>query len=569
MKTTLRLKIMLIFYISLFLMFGTLLCYIHFKTKPDNMETVKEQSQLLIDSKASEVGMWIYRKISELRVLAETPAFKSMDIRGITPVINNLTESFKAGGDTMETFSYGGTNSYSGFSWVNADATLDLMVYEDYAAVFEEGAEYAIGSPILSSENKEVMLFYYPIQGYNEKYEGLLCSAVPTVRLKEIVNTMNIYKGKPWIMNKEGTLFTTSSSYFHQKVLSKEQMEVLLARDLSASGNIALTDTGGRASTVFYSPVPYSDGWVFCILENDDEIYKSINGIVRGLTILFLVLALITGVMGALLAKSVTNPIKDLERQMSLVKKGDMQAYYNPTTKDEIYSLGQSYNLMLDQINKLIEKIYEEQSNKRKAELQVLQEQIKPHFLYNTLDNLKWMAKDYGAEDIAQTVTSLSTLFRTFLSEGREKITLDEEFKLAGSYLTIQRTRYGDKLTFHMDLEPEIEDFMVVKIIVQPLVENAIYHGVKPKKLAGHIEVKGRRIGDFIVITVTDDGVGMSYETLEEIKGRINARTCTSNYGLYNIAERLRLTYGDKAGLDIESTLNAGTRVTIKIRMEG
>src|SRR5690554_2360967 len=131
MKITLRIKIILILFVLLLLVFATLLGFIHFKMKPDNMEIVKEQSQLLVDSKASEVGMWIYRKISEFRVLAEMPAFRSMDIRGIAPIISNLTDSFKAGEDTMETFSYGGANSYSGFSWVNADATLDLMVYED------------------------------------------------------------------------------------------------------------------------------------------------------------------------------------------------------------------------------------------------------------------------------------------------------------------------------------------------------------------------------------------------------------------------------------------------------
>jgi len=563
---TIRRRIVSIFVLALAIILGTLVAYIDLAIKPDNMKTVKQQSTMLVESKASEVGMWIYRKVSEFRVLAQVPAFKSTDVRGIAPLIENLTESFKQNGDTMETFAYGGINSLSGFNWVNASAILDLIVYEDYVSVLNSGLEYTIGTPITTSDNRTVLLFYYPIQGNNGKYEGLLCSAVPTVRLNEIVNSMHVYGGKTWIMNRKGALFTSSPGYFYKRILGRDQLE-RLEREGSAdsSGCLQTVNPEGKACTLFYAPVPYSRDWVFCSLVDNGEIYRSIDGMIRGLSIICALLLAITVSLGILLARSVEAPIKLLQRQMDLVEQGDLRAYFRGETKDEIYYLGNSYNSMLDEINRLIGRIYEEQAQKRKLELQVLQGQIKPHFLYNTLDNVKWMAKRYEAEDISRTVTALSTFFRVFLSEGEEEISLEEEFKHTKSYLEIQQIRYGQLLSYGISLEEEIREARIIKILVQPLVENAIYHGIKNKRSNGRIEVSGRLRDGRIEIVVKDDGAGMDASTLEGLHASLESGAATGHYGLRNIAERLRLAYGEEGRLSIESSEGGGTSVTIGV----
>jgi two-component system sensor histidine kinase YesM len=229
---------------------------------------------------------------------------------------------------------------------------------------------------------------------------------------------------------------------------------------------------------------------------------------------------------------------------------------------------------MLDEINNLIKRIYEEQGEKRRLELQVLQAQIKPHFLYNTLDNVKWMAKEYGAEDIARTVTALSTFFRVFLSEGEEEISLEDEFRHTRSYLEIQQIRYGQLLSYETKLDESLAGARVIKIIVQPLVENAIYHGIKNKRQKGHIIVSARAAPEGIDIVVSDDGIGMDGQVLEGIRASIKAAEGGSgdalgHYGLRNIAERLRLAYGEKAGIEIESVEGEGTKVTMHLPRVG
>jgi len=563
---TIRRRILSIFVLALAIVAGALLAFINAVMRPDEMETVKRQSTALVDSKAAEVGMWIYRKVGEFRVLAQVPDFKKADVRGIAPLIRNLTDSFRENGDTMETFAYGGINGFSGFNWVNADAILDLIVYDDYVSVLNSGREYTIGTPIRGSDGRTVFLFYYPIKGYDGKYEGLLCSAIPTVRLKEIVNSMHVYGGKAWIMNRSGVLFTSSPDYFYERILGRDQVDrAAKASSPSASGYMPAADPRGRPCTLFYAEVPYSPGWIFCALVEDGVIFKNIDVMAEGLSGLCALLLAVTVALGLLLARSVESSIQTLQGRMDQVEGGDLKAYFDGKTKDEIYYLGRSYNKMLDEINKLIGRIYEEEAQKRKLELQVLQGQIKPHFLYNTLDNVKWMAKRYGADDIARTVTSLSTFFRVFLSEGEEEIPLDEEFKHTRSYLEIQRIRYGELLSYDMSLEDGIRDCRIVKILVQPLVENSIYHGIKGRKERGHIEVSAAAIGDRVEIVVADDGAGMDTAALEAVRASLDSEGPCGHYGLRSIARRLRLAYGEAGRFTIESEAGRGTVARISV----
>ncbi len=220
---------------------------------------------------------------------------------------------------------------------------------------------------------------------------------------------------------------------------------------------------------------------------------------------------------------------------------------------------------MLDNIKKLIDQVYQAQSQKRNAELRVLQSQINPHFLYNTLDTIQWKALEHNAYDVADMINSLSVFFRLSLSGGKEFITVADEIEHVKNYLCIQKIRYMDKVNYEINVEQAVSRYLVPKMIIQPLVENSIYHGLKQKKNSGIITIKIFSEDDFIIIEVTDDGLGMSDEKLKELMKNLSQSIETEHYGLYNINERLRLTFKDKYCIEITSIFNEGTTVSLKL----
>ncbi len=216
--------------------------------------------------------------------------------------------------------------------------------------------------------------------------------------------------------------------------------------------------------------------------------------------------------------------------------------------------------------------ITKEQNRARDLELNLLQVQINPHFLYNTLDNIIWMTEDDRKEDIADIVMYLSEFFRTTLSSGRNVIRLQEEFQHVEAYLKIQSYRYRDLLRFETHLPQELQDASIIKMTLQPIVENALYHGIKNRRGGGTIRICAEEDGKGICLSVSDDGVGMDEEQLRQLSRAVEGLTATksdsSGFGLANVAERLRMRYGDRYGLQIDSRYGEGTVVKIHIPKE-
>ena len=235
----------------------------------------------------------------------------------------------------------------------------------------------------------------------------------------------------------------------------------------------------------------------------------------------------------------------------------------------EIQKLNTSVNQMIKKIGQLVDDIRVEEINLRAAELRLLQEQINPHFLYNTLDNIIWLAESGEDEEVVKMVSSLSSFFRTTLSKGRDYITIAEEREHIESYLSIQKFRYRDILSYDIDFEDEILDHSILKLTLQPIVENALYHGIKNKRGMGHIQIDGRMDGDNIEFIVSDNGIGMREEEAEHLRkvisGLVSDDRSGGGFGLFNVNQRLQLNYGKEYGLNIESTYNVGTTIRVKI----
>jgi two-component system, sensor histidine kinase YesM len=270
------------------------------------------------------------------------------------------------------------------------------------------------------------------------------------------------------------------------------------------------------------------------------------------------------------ISRSVYIPIMRLHDVTTTITKNDLQALVNRDNVDEITELGMSFNIMIGKIRELLDAKMKEQDNLKKAELRALQAQINPHFLYNTLDTIIWMAEAQKTDQVIEIVSALSSFFRLSLSKGKDWITIEEELERTKSYLTIQRMRYRDIMDFKIEADEEILDNTILKLILQPLVENALYHGIKNKRGRGTIVVRARqKAEDEILLEVEDDGIGLTPEKLAQLLAELDDDSgemkLESGFAIGNVNKRIRLYYGRQYGLSIRSEYNTGTCATLVI----
>lgn len=297
----------------------------------------------------------------------------------------------------------------------------------------------------------------------------------------------------------------------------------------------------------------------------EERILKSITGCSLAAVILIGILLIMTN----RISRSIEQPIQELCESTREVAQGNFDTRVKINhPMEEMEVLGDSFNTMVEKIWGLVEDMRNEQIHLRKTELKLLQAQINPHFLYNTLDTIIWLAEDEQNEQVVEMVDQLSIFFRTTLSKGQDFITLAEEESHVTSYLEIQQFRYSDILEYEVHIAPEIQCYYILKICLQPIVENALYHGLKNKRGKGKLTVNGSRDGDYLVFSVKDTGRGMTPDELNILKSQIEGNYAEDNrtgFGLLNVNERLCLTYGEECKLHIDSEFGVGTEVYFKI----
>lgn len=274
--------------------------------------------------------------------------------------------------------------------------------------------------------------------------------------------------------------------------------------------------------------------------------------------------------MSNVLSKEITKPLRSLTESMSRVEKGEFdKANVDVTMQNEIGSLGKSYNLMTERIHTLMEQNVYEQKQKRKNELKALQAQINPHFLYNTLDSIIWMSEAGQNDEVVEMTSALAKLLRQSISNDHEQVELGQEMEYVRNYLTIQKMRYQDKLEYSIQIEPSIRHVKIVKLALQPIVENAIYHGIKYKGSKGTLKISAYAEEKDVCILVEDDGIGMNEETLSRIFDSSKKSHKQNGVGVPNVQKRLKLYYGERYGVSYESVLGTGTRAIIRIPQQG
>ncbi len=298
-----------------------------------------------------------------------------------------------------------------------------------------------------------------------------------------------------------------------------------------------------------------------------DTLQKQIGRFMVVCSILIAVLIAVVAVSAVMIVSGILQPIRQLNSVTEKIAQGDFNARAQVNSDDEVAELAVSFNKMAGNMQSLIDKVKEDERKMRKANLRLLQEQIQPHFLYNTLDTIVWLIESNEPDEAVTMVVTLSDFFREILSKGKEFISIKEEEKHISSYLQIQEMRYRDILEYDIQLDQVIYKYQILKLTLQPVVENALYHGIKYKRAKGCIHIHGEKEGDIIRLTVRDDGVGMDEEELAQLRQQIEkpCQETEKGFGLANVNERIHMYFGYEYGMKIESEKGKGTTVEIVI----
>lgn len=309
-------------------------------------------------------------------------------------------------------------------------------------------------------------------------------------------------------------------------------------------------------------------GWKIIGIVKLNEIMQTAYDVKKWTIIIEIGLVFAVILLFSLITNSMTIPILELRSKMKMVESGDMDVEAKYVYDDEISDLSKGFNIMIIKIKELMRKNAMHQENLKKSEFKALQAQINPHFLYNTLDAIVWSAEANNKKEVVNIAKYLSNYFRVALSKGREWIAVRDEVLHIESYLSIQKVRYRDILEYSIDIEPKIMDYRILKLTLQPLIENALYHGLKNKRGGGQIHISGKKLDDGnLVFQVSDNGIGISANKLDDLVHEINKEEfeidMKNSFGLKNVNQRIKLYYGNQYGLSISSEQFIGTRVDI------
>lgn len=460
----------------------------------------------------------------------------------------------------------------NGSKSVNHDLNINTQEWYTQALNSPEGATLTSShvQHIISGERPWVITLSRGIRdrsGSGEKegvfFIDLNYSAISGLCDQSTVGT----KGYAFILDAKGNIVYHPQQQQLYNELQTENISLIMDTD----EDTVLTGTGNNGK--LYS-ISRSDktGWTVVDCTNVRELLSKSRQAQSIYVLTAVVLVIVALLFSRFMARSITLPIQKLRDSMKKVQEGDFSVSdVVVDSRNEIGSLTKSFDVMTHRIQELMEQNVHEQEQKRKSELKALQSQINPHFLYNTLDSIIWMAEGKKNEEVVLMTASLARLLRQSISNEDEVVPIANEVEYARGYLTIQKMRYKDKLEFQIDVDPSILHIPLIKLVLQPIIENAIYHGLKYKESKGLLIIKGFPKDGNAVLQVIDDGVGMDEETLAHIYDRHKVNYHSNGVGVYNVQKRLKLYYGEDYGITYESVVGKGTTATITIpgRQEG
>lgn len=383
---------------------------------------------------------------------------------------------------------------------------------------------------------------------------------VAAIYLNNIVNEDD----KFFIVDSQKNIISTQDkSQLYRKFDEGMYLGKYKIEDISDTKSL-IRNIGDRKVLITVQDFKKLDWKVISVIPLDEITHE--NRRMTQIIVIFGVICLICAFAASyLLSYTISKPILKLVNIMKEIKSGNLKLRADLNVKGEIGMLGDGFNSLMDKINGLVEQIYAEQRLKRENEFKLLQSQIKPHFLYNTIETIISFIKLNLKDNAMATAKYLAGFYRISLSKGNDIITIRDEMNLIYNYLSIQKMRYVEYLDYRLEFEEDILNYQIPKLTLQPLVENSIYHGLKQKEDKGILIIKGARKNNQVRIEVYDDGVGMSEEQIYRVLNRPDNDSKSSDFGTHSVDSRIKLLYGEEYGLTIESMVGQYTRVTLTL----
>jgi len=417
---------------------------------------------------------------------------------------------------------------------------------------------------IFDSSTKEVFTISKFIQYYKNGVQtnGVLAIDIDTEDFKTLATMTNL--------GTEGHIVITDEKreliYSSESLCSDDTCEsVQVMNDLIIGG--ALIKINHLNMYVNVNTIKYTR-WNIATFINVDEITNTKFDMLLTIMIVFGATMIIIALTSAALSKRITGPLNKLENHIKKIEQGDFDSMITLSGQYEVVLLSQAFNSMSEQIRELMNRVMKEQREKRKTQFIALQNQINPHFLYNTLDSIVWLSENKRNADVEKAIIALSKFFRMSISGEDTLVNLRDEIEHVSNYLLIQQIRYHNSFHFDFEIQEEALDCKVLKFSLQPLVENAITHGLLPEESYCHISIRGYLKDNYVYLEVQNEGYGISSDRIDEIQKIFKGAIQSTSIGLRNIYQRLTLYYGKNADMFIESELDEYTKVTIKMPID-
>ncbi|MGE5606215.1 MAG: cache domain-containing sensor histidine kinase [Bacteroidota bacterium] len=429
------------------------------------------------------------------------------------------------------------------------------------------GVEYFRNQPPVVVDNRRRRILMYRVIKDINQYRnlGIMLLWIDEEKIRSIYRTNVPNEGSTFIVDQNGMIVShTNPARLQETVRDEPYYQMLQNQTGSAILRI------NNQKMLFTFSTSQETGWKVLTLTPAAILTQKISWLAFIIVTMGSICYLLLFYLSFFITSMITNPLRQLSDSIKKVQAGDFSQQVSFTNEDEIGDLGRGYNGMIASIKDLIDRVYKLQIREREAELNALQAQINPHFLYNTLDTIFWKAERNRVPEISEMVLALSRIFRLSLNRGNELATVAQEQELVQEYLKLQQMRFKKKLTYNIDFDPDLLVNKMPKLIIQPFVENAIIHGIEGLENGGHLQINGRLQQERMIFTITDNGIGMDEQKIDEILARNAGHQehpvmVSGGYAIKNVLERLELYYSSNHELKFISTPGEGTTVTIDI----
>jgi two-component system sensor histidine kinase YesM len=419
-----------------------------------------------------------------------------------------------------------------------------------------------------ASEQREVFSVMRTVSSVSTlKKIGILVFDINISLFKGIVDPVNaVTQGSTLIVDDQGEMMYASpdqgedSSGFLEKHTDKFLQQVS-----GPEGHFQILLDGKEYLAVY--TVSANTGWTTMVSIPLERILSPVEKTRNAQILTTLAIIAFALIVATFISHAITKPLKSMVRLMKQVQHGNLDVWLHPRYNDEIGMLGSHFNRMIIRVKDLLQEVTLTEKRKQKADMRALQNQINPHFIYNTLESIRMLAEGSDDPRVAKLTYLLGMQMRYGIVRSEEMVTIRQELDHTRNYLEMLQIRFPDKFSLKLDVPDALLSFPVIKLVFQPIVENAVFHGLEPKEGPGMIRITGWAEGDQAVFCVEDNGVGMDEDTLRALNNTLTGGTDGEKFGigLRNVNERLRLDYGSPYGLRVESESGAGTRVILRI----